>query len=562
MVFAAASLHAAAAPAITFAPHVFKADDGTEVDAELGELRVPENRANPTSQTITLRFVRFASTSPKPGAPIVYLAGGPGGSGIGAARSARFPLFMALRAYGDVIALDQRGTGQSTPSLECPGIYIIDPSRALTRATAVSGFSEPLSKCAAALRAKGIDLGGYNTRESAHDLNDLRAALGAPKITLWGISYGTFLALATLKEHPDAIDRMILAGIEPLDATSKLPSDQQALLTTIAGLAKRARVHPDLLGGIARVSAALAAEPRTVSLVDPRSGQPVALTVGRLDLQFVIAQMLTGPDSFAILPDFIQRLEGGDWMALALAAGAFRVTRMPSAMSMDMDCASGETAERHARIAAEAKSTLLEDAINLPLPDVCPTLGVPDLGDEFRKPVRSGIPVLLISGTLDGRTPPSQAEAVRAGLPKAVHLIIDGAGHSDPLFLSSPKILQAMQQFLSGRKVTITRASTKTTPFITPRHPVTLTEAQLDKLAGEYRLDEKTIRKIVRLGPLLFSQRTGGPMNPMRPTSPTEFFFESNAVTLKFELDPEGRAIAMTARQIDGKVDRAVRIPK
>src|SRR5687768_12983858 len=82
-----------AAPA-TFKPHEFKAQDGTVVQAELGEFQVPENRTKPGSRNITIRFVRFKSTAAKPGAPIVYLAGGPGGSGIGTASGSRFPLFM------------------------------------------------------------------------------------------------------------------------------------------------------------------------------------------------------------------------------------------------------------------------------------------------------------------------------------------------------------------------------------------------------------------------------------------------------------------------------------
>ena len=54
----------------------------------------------------------------------------------------------------------------------------------------------------------------------------------------------------------------------------------------------------------------------------------------------------------------------------------------------------------------------------------------------FGAPVRSDIPALLISGTLDGRTPVRNGEEVLEYLPKAQHLIIEGAGHSDPLFLS------------------------------------------------------------------------------------------------------------------------------
>ena len=67
-----------------FEPYQFKAGNGTVVDAEMGEIRVPENRSKPDSRKLAIRFVRFKSTSPNPGPPIVYLAGGPGGAGTGA----------------------------------------------------------------------------------------------------------------------------------------------------------------------------------------------------------------------------------------------------------------------------------------------------------------------------------------------------------------------------------------------------------------------------------------------------------------------------------------------
>src|ERR1044071_8810610 len=104
-------------PPATFKPYQFKTLDGTVVPAEMGEFQVPENRTRPGSRAITIRFVRFKSTAAKPGVPIVYLAGGPGGSGIGTAMAERFPLFMALREFGDVIAYDQRGTNQSGPKM-------------------------------------------------------------------------------------------------------------------------------------------------------------------------------------------------------------------------------------------------------------------------------------------------------------------------------------------------------------------------------------------------------------------------------------------------------------
>jgi hypothetical protein len=79
-------------------------------------------------------------------------------------------------------------------------------------------------------------------------------------------------------------------------------------------------------------------------------------------------------------------------------------------MSYMMDCASGMTAARREQIQQEAKGTMLEDSFNFPFPDVCEVWKPPDLGDTFRSVVRSDVPVLFISGTLDARTPISNAE--------------------------------------------------------------------------------------------------------------------------------------------------------
>jgi len=125
-------------------------------------------------------------------------------------------------------------------------------------------------------------------------------------------------------------------------------------------------------------------------------------------------------------------------------------------MSFMMDCFSGISPERRRQIARESKETLLGDLIDFPLPDVCDAWGNPDLGAEFRNPVSSIVPTLFISGTFDVRTPVSNAEEVRKGFRSSEHLIIEGAMHSDPLFLSSPKIKDVMLQFMRGEPLSTT----------------------------------------------------------------------------------------------------------
>ena len=227
LLFATAIANAQKAGDLKIEPYVFESAGGEKVEAELGRLLVPENRLRPQSRLIELAFVRFRSTSKNPSSPIIYLAGGPGGSGTATARGTRFPLFTALREVADVIALDQRRVGQSEPNLYCLDPVDYPADKAPDRQELLDSFRKISRTCAERFRKDGVDLEGYNTKESADDLEDLRKALGAKRICLWAISYGTHLSLATIERHESSIDRMILAGVEGLTQTIKLPSNIQ-----------------------------------------------------------------------------------------------------------------------------------------------------------------------------------------------------------------------------------------------------------------------------------------------------------------------------------------------
>ena len=443
-------------------PYVFESGGKEKVEAQLGRLLVPESRRRPQSRLIELAFVRFKSTSANPGSPIIYLAGGPGGSGIQTARGSRFPLFMALREVADVIALDQRGVGLSRPTLDCgePVDYPVD--KAPDRGELLEAFRRASRACAERFRKEGVDLDGYNTNESADDLEDLRKALGAKKISLWAISYGTHLSLATIKRHERGIDRVILAGVEGLTHTIKLPSQVQRHLEQIDRLVKNdpelAKDVPDFLGLMEQVLGRVEREPVVVEVTDPRTQQKTTVTINKLVLKILAANSFGGGE--AGLPARYYAMSKGDFSHAANGWLAFisrGLSSLGSDMSYMMDCSSGVSADRQRQIEREAKTCLLEDVIDLPHPYVCDAWGSPDLGDGFRREPRSKIPALFISGTFDVRTPVGNAEEVRRGFPNSEHLIIEGAVHSDPLFLSSPQIKEVMLEFMKGQKISTTR---------------------------------------------------------------------------------------------------------
>lgn len=524
-------------------PYEFETNDGQTVEAEMGYLTVPENRLAKDSRNIELAFVRFASTSKTPGAPIIYLAGGPGGSGITTARYSRFPLFMALRKFGDVIAFDQRGTGLSGgQELRCRETYsfpLDQPSNPMV----LSGLvQDQVRACAERLKAEGVDVEGYTTVQSAADLEDLRRALKVPKISLWGISYGSHLALAVLKDNSQHVERAILAGLEGLDQTFKLPADQQSLLEDISRLAAAdpevRPAMPNLLASLRRLFERLQKEPVVVSVMHPALGAEVPVTINAFDLQVSVAGLLRGPATFRFLPDLVARMEQGDFVPLALQAVMESTGTPGSMMSLAMDCASGASPQRIALIQRQAAKTLLADAINFPMPSLCDAVPVTSLDDSFRQPLKSSVPVLLISGTLDGRTPVHNGDDLLPGLSQAHHLVLEGAGHSDPLFLSSPRILEIMEQFLSGRNLETKRLVVDYPSLVKPRRLANVSNEVLQRFVGSYSQDGGDDFSIMQAGSTLIMM-SGGRPKILRPQGNDSLFYELENRHLELQLDAQ-----------------------
>ena len=454
---------------IRLEPYVFESANKEKVDAELGRLFVPENRQKPNSRLIEIAFVRFKSNAKNPGPPVVYLAGGPGGSGITAARGTRFPLFMAMRGAADVIALDQRGTGLSKPNLACQEIVNYPSEKQPIREEVLEHIKQLSRACAERFKNRGFDLTGYNTNENADDLEDLRKALGAEKISLWGISYGTHLALATIKRHEKSINRIILAGVEGLDQTFKLPGSIQKHLENLDGLVKSDpnlnKEIPSFTALVKEVLDKVEREPVVVEVTDSRTNQKVKVAINKFALQLLTAFAFGSGE--AALPAIYYQMSKGDFSFAAERWLGFvnGGQQIGSAMAYMMDCYSGISPERRRQIEREAKRTLLGDVMDFPFPGVCEAWTKSDLGASFRSPVKTNIPTLFISGTLDVRTPPSNAEEVRRGFRNSEHLIIEGAVHSDPLFLSSPRIKDVMLEFLKEQKISTTRITLEPLKF-------------------------------------------------------------------------------------------------
>lgn len=457
--FATAALSACATPPEppTEAPYVFESRSGDKVDAFRGVVKVPENRSDPASRTIEVHYVRFPATGSAPGAPIVYLAGGPGGSGVEAARGERFPLFMALREAGDVIALDQRGTGWSETAAECVSDVVIPVDRVIPRAEQIGLLRQAAEECGSFWREQGFDPRGYNTIESARDLDALRAHLGARKISILAISYGTHLALAAVREMGPRIERMAMTGAEGLDQTVKLPSETDAyfdrLQAAIDQQPTAKAAYPDIKAMMRGVHAKLDASP--VLMQVPTKNGPAGMLLTSDVMRLVASASIADPQGAARLLMLYGAVDAGFVDPVAAIIGRFITPGAPETfrlMPLAMDVSSGIGAERLARVNKEAETSLLGDLLNYPMPQLAGALDL-DLGDAFRVAPKSRVPTLLFTGTLDGRTYPAEQKAAVAGLGNLKAVTVVNAGHN--LFMLSPDITKTIVEFMRGDAIDV-----------------------------------------------------------------------------------------------------------
>ena len=432
-------------------------DDAPEyvvIDAEEGYLQVPERHGSPDGRKIRVHYVRFPSTTENPGPPIVYLAGGPGGSGMYSSAGDRFPLFQRLREVADVIAYDQRGVYGSEPYMVCPDSWSYPLDQPYDEAT-LSEAKRPFMEACFEHWSKSADLSAYNSLESAHDLDALRQALGAEKLTLWGISYGTHLAFSYLRAHPDRVHRAILAGIEGPNHTYKSPARIDSVVRKVAAAIeadpKARRKMPDFIGALEATLARLEKEPARIELRHPETGEKHVVVIGANDLRRGVYSSMGEREDIVDLLKAALPVLGGDLSRMARGIARGRSGHRELVMSLSMDCASGLTEGRRKMIEKEGREALLGDVQNMSLRTDCAHWPVEDLGDAYRAPLRSDVPVLFISGDLDIKTPPANAEDMLPGFPNGRHLVVEGGSHDDDLFLSSPDILESMVGFLGGQ---------------------------------------------------------------------------------------------------------------
>ena len=424
------------------------------IEAEAGTLLVPENRSAASSREIPVRFLRLRSRAKAPRAPLFYLAGGPGDRAVSEdARTLAF--WRPFLAVSDVVLIDQRGVAD--PALRWAWDGPLPLQFFASADTAARHVDAMARRAAAAIAARGVDLAGYNSVESADDLEALRAALGLERVSLLAFSYGTHLASSYLRRHGEHVENAVMIGTEGPDQTLKLPWTMDVQWRRLS-LLVAADPHvgprvPDLTALYDRVMTRLAREPVVIPLATPDGRDTVRVPVGPFGLRFILRADIGDATDLVVFPRLLWSLDHGDPSVLAwFVRKRAGVVLGVHAMNEAMDAASGCSPERLALIDAQARTSRFGDVVNFPYPAVTSAWSVPDLGEAFRAPLVSPVRTLFVSGSLDCNTPPQQAEEMRWGFSDATHLVIENAGH-EQTFWQNPAAVPVVVDFLSGRDV-------------------------------------------------------------------------------------------------------------
>ncbi len=422
--------------------------------ARCGKYEVFEDRAAARGRKIALNILVLPASGQKPATdPLFFIAGGPGQSAVKVVTDGG-DFLGDISHDRDIVFVDQRGTGESNP-LNCNLLgdrndmrgYFADPSTI-----------DVLAKCKVDLE-KVANLALYTTPIAMDDLDDVRAALGYDKINLYGGSYGTNAALVYVRQHPDRVRSIVLKGVAPTDFKMPLSFSkglQNAMDRLIEDCAVDATCHktfPNLKSEFLEVLVKLEKSPVTVDVLNVVTNEPQQITMGRAAFADHLRLMLYVPDLTSLLPLLIHHAYEGDFAPFA--AYGFILTRqidpqVSRGMQLSVVCAEHIPFITEADITRETAGTYYGDVRIRSFQEACKTWPSVKAPASFVSPVKSSVPVLIISGEVDPVTPAYIAAEAAKGLPNSKQVVIHNGTH----LTESPCIMKLITEFISTGNAT------------------------------------------------------------------------------------------------------------
>jgi pimeloyl-ACP methyl ester carboxylesterase len=410
---------------------------------ECGFVVVREQHGNPESPTIRLAVARWKGQGAAPAPePVIFLQGGPGSRSLDSAfvRSIA-PLITPTRDY---IAFDQRGTGRSEPSLDCPEAraqgYRDDVAR-VGVADAMQHEIDAELACRDRLVAQGITLGAYDSAQSAADVNDIRAVFGYAQVNLLGISYGTRLGLTVLRDFSPIVRSAVLDSVSPLSVNNyeeyaaNLDRAINALFADCAAVTNCNLAYPNLRADFSRAYAQLNLQPMTVAATDPETKQTYNLVMDGPRFMAIFHAALYNASAIAVLPRLIAEINAGRQELLQKVVQVFYFSPNSIGMGVSVRCNEYLPFNDRDRAVAALQNLMPEvrDSEGIALLKnftLCPQwpARAPDPRDH--QPVASDVPTLVLESANDPQTPPAYGKRAAETLPHSFYIETPGIGHS------------------------------------------------------------------------------------------------------------------------------------
>ena len=432
----------------------FKTKSGDVVRYEVGTLFVPENRSDPTSRVISVGFARFPAEKQTLDAPPVFrLPGGPGSSLVSRLKSVErggfermLPLTARLRKSCDVVLVDQRGFSERGDMFrETMLLPTRRPDQAATLDEEVAAFEKFARKTVEQYADGEVDLRGYTVKECAQDVADLAKALGYDKITLSGTSFGSQWSFAVMRQHPSIVARAMLSGVEPLDHGYDMPSYVFAAVQRMWWVVEQDKRFKPYLpeGGMAEAARVvierLERGPIQLEVDDPETGKKKP--AGAI-----------GPNAFPWRdPTQILEMYHGHTKRWQTRSKGDR--QRPWNVNLIwplIDTSLGVTPERRHRLWTDPATRYLgrdNFAAFMAMADILPS---PDVGDEFRRPVLSEIPVVFANGNWDTQTPIENTFEIAPFFVNSRVIIAERGGHGvlDNIARELPRVWDELEEFV------------------------------------------------------------------------------------------------------------------
>lgn len=411
------------------------------VEASCGTLEVPERHDDPDGPTVTLPVaVLTAPGRPRAPDPVVYLDGGPGGDALG---SAGMLSELELVDERDVVVVGQRGTPLAVPSFDCPEVeqatveaydQALGPDTEARRRAA-------LAACSARVAQGGPAFDAYDSATAADDVEAARRALGYERWNLFGISYGTRLALEVVRRHPDAVRSVVLDSAYPAEVdayTTLVPGAQRAfghLVESCEADPACAAAYPQLEARVAALYDSLEASPVDVTVEHPTTGQPVTMRWDGTRVALAAFAGMYVPEIIGAIPSLLAGMERGEFDLVSVAY--LQATEALAAGQAEGLYLSVECRERApfsdpgevAAVAAAAPPWLVDAATFETQLSDCDAWQVPPAPPEVREVVRTDVPVLVLAGSFDPITPPAWGRQVADAQTTAWFFELPGQSH-------------------------------------------------------------------------------------------------------------------------------------